>query len=218
MDSSFITVTGPTFLFSSFSLSLSSKHFWALSLDQTHGSSTRRAPIPNHPKSSERNNFNPKTISKDFLPHHPHPCLPSFLLYLSPLPLHTPTSEDVDTAITKDSEVLSGGDCDAGFVERAELDGVTVEWGFENRHGFHHCFSLHIKTSVFLLHHVHHSQHFQALVRHFFVGFSHWVAPLATCLLKNLRQPKGWKGKGRVCVRGERQRAIAVLFRFLFSI
>jgi hypothetical protein len=42
-----------------------------------NGYSTRRAPIPNHHRSSERNNFNPKTISKDFLPHHPHPCLPS---------------------------------------------------------------------------------------------------------------------------------------------
>ena len=177
-------------------LSLSSRCFWALSLSQTHGSSTRRAPIPNHLRSSERNNFNPKTISKDFLPHHPHPCLPSFLHYLSPLPLHTPTSEDVDAAMAEDSEVLNGGNCDARFVENVELDEVTVEWGFENRHGLHRRFSLHIKASVFLLHHVCHSQRFQALVRHLFVGFSHWVALLASCLLKNLRRPRGEEGEG----------------------
>ena len=41
----------------------------------------------------------------------------------------------MDTAIAEDSEVLSGGDCDARLVERAKLDGVTVERGFENRHG-----------------------------------------------------------------------------------
>ena len=58
-------------------LQIQHKQLFVRSRFQTHGSSTRRAPIPNHPRSSERNNFNPKTISKDFLPHPPHPCLPS---------------------------------------------------------------------------------------------------------------------------------------------
>lgn len=42
--------------------------------------------------------------------------------------------EDVETAVAEDAEVLSGGDGDAIFVERAEFDGVTVEWGFKNWH------------------------------------------------------------------------------------
>lgn len=41
----------------------------------------------------------------------------------------------METAVAEDAEVLGGGDGDAIFVEWTELDGVTVEWGFENRHG-----------------------------------------------------------------------------------
>lgn len=42
--------------------------------------------------------------------------------------------EDVETAVAEDSEVLGGGDGEAILVEWAELDGVTVERGFENGH------------------------------------------------------------------------------------
>lgn len=41
----------------------------------------------------------------------------------------------METAVAEDAEVLGGGDGDAVFVEWTELDGVTVEGGFENRHG-----------------------------------------------------------------------------------
>ena len=76
--SQFITVPGPTCSFFLPIFSLSPPDVSELFLSaKPNGSSTRRAPIPNHPRSLERNNFNPKTICKDFLPHHPHPCLPS---------------------------------------------------------------------------------------------------------------------------------------------
>ena len=77
MGASLLPFLGPHVLsFSQFSLSPPDVSELFLSA-KPNGSSTRRAPIPNHPRSSERNNFNPKTISKDFLPHPPHPCLPS---------------------------------------------------------------------------------------------------------------------------------------------
>lgn len=42
--------------------------------------------------------------------------------------------EDVDAAVAQDAEVLGGGDGHAVLIEGAELHGVSVEWGFENRH------------------------------------------------------------------------------------
>lgn len=42
--------------------------------------------------------------------------------------------EDVEAAVAEDAEVLGGGDGEAVLVERAEVDGVTVEGGFENGH------------------------------------------------------------------------------------
>jgi len=41
----------------------------------------------------------------------------------------------VEAAVSEDTEVLGGGDGEAVLVEGAELDGVAVEGGFENRHG-----------------------------------------------------------------------------------
>lgn len=43
--------------------------------------------------------------------------------------------DDVETAVAEDAEVLRSGDGETLFVKRAEFDGVTVEWGFEYRHG-----------------------------------------------------------------------------------
>jgi len=40
----------------------------------------------------------------------------------------------VKTAISEDSKVLGSGDGETRFVKRAELDGVAVEWGFEDWH------------------------------------------------------------------------------------
>ncbi|PON87316.1 hypothetical protein TorRG33x02_169520, partial [Trema orientale] len=42
--------------------------------------------------------------------------------------------EDVEAAVADDAEVLGGGDGEAVLVEGAELDGVAVEWGFEDGH------------------------------------------------------------------------------------
>lgn len=42
--------------------------------------------------------------------------------------------ENVKTAISEDSKVLGSGDGETRFVKRAELDGVAVEWGFEDWH------------------------------------------------------------------------------------
>lgn len=42
--------------------------------------------------------------------------------------------EDVDAAITEDSEVLGGGNGETGLVEGREFDGVAVKWGFEDGH------------------------------------------------------------------------------------
>lgn len=43
--------------------------------------------------------------------------------------------EDVEATIAEDSEILGGGDGDAGFVEGAELDGVAIEGGLKDGHG-----------------------------------------------------------------------------------
>lgn len=43
--------------------------------------------------------------------------------------------EDVKATIAEDSEILGGGDGDAGLVEGAELDGVAIEGGFKDGHG-----------------------------------------------------------------------------------
>ena len=40
----------------------------------------------------------------------------------------------MNAAISEDAEVLSGGDSDAILIEGTELNGVTVEWGFEDGH------------------------------------------------------------------------------------
>lgn len=42
--------------------------------------------------------------------------------------------EDVKAAIAEDSEILGGGDGDAGLVEGAEFDGVAIEGGFKDGH------------------------------------------------------------------------------------
>ena len=44
--------------------------------------------------------------------------------------------EDVEAAVAQDAEVLGGGHGQAVLVEGAELYGVAVERGFENRHRF----------------------------------------------------------------------------------
>lgn len=43
---------------------------------------------------------------------------------------------EFETTVTEDAEVLGGGNGYGVFVEWAELDGVTVERGFQNQHGF----------------------------------------------------------------------------------
>lgn len=42
--------------------------------------------------------------------------------------------ENVQAAIAEDSEILGGGDGEAGLVEGAELDGVAIEGGFKDGH------------------------------------------------------------------------------------
>lgn len=42
--------------------------------------------------------------------------------------------EDVETAVTEDSEVLGGADGETVLEKWTEFDGVAVKWGFENRH------------------------------------------------------------------------------------
>lgn len=41
----------------------------------------------------------------------------------------------MEAAVAEDTKVLGGGDGEAVLVEGAELDGVAIEGGFENRHG-----------------------------------------------------------------------------------
>lgn len=41
----------------------------------------------------------------------------------------------MNAAVAEDAEVLGSGNGYAVLVERTELDGVTVEPSFENRHG-----------------------------------------------------------------------------------
>lgn len=42
--------------------------------------------------------------------------------------------KNVNSAVTKDAEILCGGDGDFVFVKGAEFDGVTVKGGSEYRH------------------------------------------------------------------------------------
>ncbi|GER24504.1 NAD-dependent glycerol-3-phosphate dehydrogenase family protein [Striga asiatica] len=46
-----------------------------------------------------------------------------------------PELENVEAAVAEYAEVLGGGDGELVLVEWAELDGVAVEGGFEDRHG-----------------------------------------------------------------------------------
>lgn len=135
------------------------------------GSGGGRASILEHHQHPQRINRHSQTVSQNLLPRYPNFDIPPLFRHLSSLSLHSPYSLAASVRPLRRLLRLVEAPDFPVLVPHLPLRLLSP---LHRRRGLHCRLSLHLQARLLLLHHLCHSQRFQAPIRHFPMGFSHY--------------------------------------------